>query len=141
MLLILFKYLAYLVSAAVVALVLAVAWQQLKIWQTLRFYRKQGVATHYHPIFGSYDLFSKRQPYNQTISNREYSKHLKNDGLVGDGILVSNRIASTSAVVVMMSPEYIKEFLIKEDNFLKSNLVKELGNPLGFFLQNGEKAW
>lgn len=135
------KILFWLIAIPVAALVCYILFNQVKIWRTLSYYKKQGIKTHYHPIYGWFSLLQKKYEQNRNNSNREYLKHLVNSGQVGDGILAANRLASTTATVLLFSPEYIKEFLLKEDNFYKANVAEGVSNSFGFFFENGEKAF
>ena len=117
----------------------------LKIVQgklNLEFYKRQGIKTLFFAKMGYYQLFDKSSfEENQTKSNLEYAKKLTNEG-DDKGIIVSNDFSSSASNILIYDSDLIKDFLMKEDHFNKSNVVKRSNySRLGLLFENGEKFY
>lgn len=105
----------------------------------LKFYEKQGLKVFFDPFKGPFGLYSKKHPGNDKRSNLEYLKKLakENDHLPG---IVANHIQDNMSAIFLHDPEYIREFLIQEDNFDKGTTERGWPDHAGFWLYNGDKA-
>lgn len=113
------------------------------IWkskQNLEFYRKQGGVIHFYPLSGPLGLEGRNEKENRKGSN--YNKNLKIAAEnPGAQFTATNMVAKPSCVIQIHNSELLKEFLIKEDLFLKKAVFDEFDDVLGFFFHNGEKAF
>lgn len=106
----------------------------------LDFYKKQGIKTRFFPKMGYLQMFDKYSfEENKTKSNLEYIKKLINEK-DDKGIIAVNNFSTSSSNVFIYDSDLIKDFLMKEDHFAKSNAVKRSDyNRMGLFFENGEK--
>jgi len=128
------------IGLLIIAVGLIVGIKVLISWNNLQFYAKQGLHCYFHPLKGTFDIASRRHPINKS-SQRGHIIHLINNIKGKAGMIAANRLTSTRPVVQIFDPVLIREFLLKEDNFYKSNIVASLADGFGFFFQDGEKAF
>lgn len=108
--------------------------------QNLEFYRKQGGVIRFYPLLGPLGLESRSAKENLKGSN--YNLNIKLASENPSAIFTAtNMVGEPSCVVQIHNSELLKEFLLKEDLFLKSALFDEAQDSLGFFFHNGETAF
>lgn len=133
-------YIIGLVAIVVLILpVLSIVVKVIKSKINLEFYRKQGATVYFDPALGFIALSSKDHSANKKISNTEALYQLAKEGH-DTGFIATNMPIQSTCGVVIYTPEHVKEFYQKEDNFTKVSIMDEITESLGFFFRNGEEA-
>lgn len=134
-------WLAILASLLVLVLapVLRVLYTFYRAKRNLKFYEKQGLKTFYFPIFSILGLEDRKMPGNESGSNNEFLLKTCNENMHLPGLAV-NSLGCSSSYVLLYKPEFIREYLLIEDNLLKMPLDKTFAEQSGFFYYNGERA-
>ncbi len=107
--------------------------------RSLRFYEKQGFKTIFSPLYSVFALESPKMPGNETVGANQFLVKLINSNLEMPGIAV-NMMGCPSSMLLLYKPEYIKEFLLKEDDMIKMPLDRTFEDRTGLFFYNGDKA-
>ena len=104
----------------------------------MAFYEAQGIQGFFHPLFGYFDLLFPSQENKTSNAERFKSIINKSQGVQAFAANVPN---STQATIFLYDTEVLKEFLLKEDNFDKTNLMRldALQTTFGLFFQEGPK--
>lgn len=107
--------------------------------RSLDFYKRQGAVVKFFPILGFMGLEDPQLPINRS-STYNYSKKLAQEN-EGAPLIVTNMPIETSCVINIHSPEIVKEFIANETAFDKVSIYNEFSNKIGFFFQNGSRAF
>ena len=128
---------------AVIALalypVLAIIVKILRSKRNLEFYRQQGALVYFNAKMGFAGMYQKSHTENQKVSNFEYLKHLTQKEGRGK-FIAANVPAKPNCAIFFYNPKYIRDFIIKEEYFIKKPLAPEIVEVLGAFYMNGDRA-
>lgn len=89
---------------------------------------------------GPLGLESRTEKENRRGSNYNLNLKLAAENPTAQ-FTATNMVADTTCVIQIHNSELLKEFLIKEDQFLKKAVFDEFEDTLGFFFHNGEKCF
>lgn len=107
--------------------------------RNLDFYRQQGALVYFNAKLGFGGLFQKYHQANLKVSNYEYLKVLTQNEAKGK-FIVANVPASANCAVFFYDAKYVRDFVLKEESFIKKPLAPEIVDMLGLFFSNGDKA-
>lgn len=128
------------IAVLVVYFVGSIGYMLWKSKQNLEFYRKQGGVIRFFPLTGPLGLESRTVKENLSGSNYNLNIKLASENPTAQ-FTATNMVAEPTSVIQIHSSELLKEFLLKEDLFLKKAVFDEFQNVLGFFFNNGEKCF
>lgn len=132
----------YLFRVLIVLLLAPLALIILKIVNNkigLKHYEKQGLKTIFEPLMGLFALHSLKHRENQKKSNLEYINKLIDEDPQAGGFVV-NSTFDGGVTLILTNPEYIKDFVAKEDLFMKLTYEKTTACLGGLLLANGAEA-
>ncbi len=132
-------WLLALILAPVSIFVGALVLRMVRSWINLQYYKRQGIPVFFEPTGGVYSLFSKKYKENHSRSSMEYLKKIVNQP-DSKGVFAVNNLTNHRSLVMIYKPEYVREFIPKEDYFYK---VPAFGSKeivrAGMFFETGEK--
>lgn len=116
--------------------IVAVKWT--KSWFALDFYRKQNIKVLFQPISSFYSLFIKQRKPGQRRADEDFVEYAKD--AYSRGAFATNRFGGKNCNVVLLTAEYMKEFLLKEDHFARRFSIANFPVNMGFIFESGPQA-
>lgn len=122
----------------VVLLVLSILIKTAIARRNLKYYELQGIRSFFYPIYGVFGLYNQEFEDNKTVSNLEFAKRISNEE--SSGVIAVNSFRNTNTTLCVFDSDLIKEFVLKEANFLKTSFEALYLEAFGFFFKNGPEA-
>ena len=120
------------------ALICIFAFKAVKCWIDLDFYRRQGIKCYYNPILGSTNFILKKRMPGQRRVDTNFAEYVKDE--YGRGVVAATRPGGATPIVILISSDYIKDFLMKEDYFERKLPVATFPVNAGVMFEHGPDA-
>ena len=133
------QYLLTTLAVLLLIPILSIVFKIVSNKRSLKFYENQGLKTFFFALKGPFGFYSEDIPENKKVSNLEYVHKIMHGDPQAPGMAVNN-FHDGRASVVLYNPEYIKEFLLKEDKFCKVAMEGSTAGLVGLILKDGQEA-